>query len=102
MYLYYKWQLNISTFSIWRLSKIYQSGDFWFENIPSGNPEKRPAFIGCKLDVSFACEKMRNSVFFRRAKNAKVNSQDCQIIPGSNIPKREHIYQMTTNYTKWH
>jgi hypothetical protein len=30
---------NITTFSIPRPSKIYPNWYFWFENIPSGNPE---------------------------------------------------------------
>jgi hypothetical protein len=35
---YTKWPYNIPTFSILRPSKIYPNRDFWFENIPSGNP----------------------------------------------------------------
>jgi hypothetical protein len=34
-----KWPLNILTSFIGRSSKIYPNRDFWFENIPSGNPE---------------------------------------------------------------
>jgi hypothetical protein len=30
--------VGIPTFSILRPSKIYPNWDFWFENIPSGNP----------------------------------------------------------------
>jgi hypothetical protein len=33
--------LNIPTSSVVRLSKIYPKWDFWFENIPSGNPAFR-------------------------------------------------------------
>jgi hypothetical protein len=32
--------MNIPTFFIPRLSKIYPNFYFWFENIPSGNPGK--------------------------------------------------------------
>jgi hypothetical protein len=35
---YYKCPKNIPTFSIPRPFKIYQNWDFWFDNIPSGNP----------------------------------------------------------------
>jgi hypothetical protein len=31
------------TFSISRPSKIYPNWDFWFENIPSGNPAEMPS-----------------------------------------------------------
>jgi hypothetical protein len=31
--------LNVPTFSIPRPSKIFPNWDFWFENIPSGNPD---------------------------------------------------------------
>jgi hypothetical protein len=31
--------INITTSSIARPSKKYPNLDFWFENIPSGNPE---------------------------------------------------------------
>jgi predicted secreted protein len=34
-----KWPKNIQIFSIPRPSKIYLNWDFWFENIPSGNPD---------------------------------------------------------------
>jgi hypothetical protein len=33
-----KWPKNIPISSIARSSKIYPNCDFWFENIPSGNP----------------------------------------------------------------
>jgi hypothetical protein len=33
-----KWPYNMPTFSISRHSRIYPNWDFWFENIPSGNP----------------------------------------------------------------
>jgi hypothetical protein len=36
--IYSKWALNTPKFSIVRPSKIYPNWDFWFENIPSGNP----------------------------------------------------------------
>jgi hypothetical protein len=36
-----KWALNIPTFSIQIPSKIYPNWDFWYENIPSGNPDRR-------------------------------------------------------------
>jgi hypothetical protein len=36
---YTKWPLNIPTFAFPRFSKIYPNWDFWYENIPSGNPE---------------------------------------------------------------
>jgi hypothetical protein len=35
---YSKWPYNKSTFSISRPSKKYPNWDFWFENIPPGNP----------------------------------------------------------------
>jgi hypothetical protein len=35
---YNKSPKNIPTFSIARPSKIYPNCDFWFENLPSGNP----------------------------------------------------------------
>jgi hypothetical protein len=52
-----KWPLNIPTSSIARPSKIYPNWSFWFENIPSGNPEafgfrlegvKKTMFVGEK------------------------------------------------------
>jgi hypothetical protein len=33
--------LNLPTFFFPRPSKIYQNLDFWFENIPSGNPGRK-------------------------------------------------------------
>jgi hypothetical protein len=36
---YTKRPQNIPTSSIARPSKIYPDWDFWFENIPSGNPD---------------------------------------------------------------
>jgi hypothetical protein len=36
--IYSKWVKNIPTNSITRPSKIYPNWDFWYENIPSGNP----------------------------------------------------------------
>jgi hypothetical protein len=35
---YSQMALNIPTFSIPTPSKIYPNWDFWFENLPSGNP----------------------------------------------------------------
>jgi hypothetical protein len=35
---YTKWLINIPTFAIPRLSKIYPKRNFWNENILSGNP----------------------------------------------------------------
>jgi hypothetical protein len=35
---YTKWPQNKPTLSITRPSKIYPNWDFWFENIPYGNP----------------------------------------------------------------
>jgi hypothetical protein len=32
--------INIPRFSIGRPSKIYTNWDFWFENKPSGNPDR--------------------------------------------------------------
>jgi hypothetical protein len=44
---YTKWPYNVPTPSMARPSKIYPNSDFWFENIPSGNPafkgQKRPS-----------------------------------------------------------
>jgi hypothetical protein len=37
--IYSKWQLHIPTFSIPWPPKIYPNWDFWFEKLPSGNPE---------------------------------------------------------------
>jgi hypothetical protein len=37
--LYSKWALNVATFSIPKPSKSYPKCNFWFENIPSGNPD---------------------------------------------------------------
>jgi hypothetical protein len=34
--------LHIPTSSVARPSKIYPNWDFWFENIPSGNPDIEP------------------------------------------------------------
>jgi hypothetical protein len=39
--IYSKFPWNIPTFSIPRSSKIYPNWDFWFENMPSGNPGSR-------------------------------------------------------------
>jgi hypothetical protein len=39
-----KWSYNLPTYSILRPSKIYQNWDFWFENVPFGNPG-----LNCKL-----------------------------------------------------
>jgi IMP cyclohydrolase len=39
--IYLKWTYNIPTFAIPRHSKIYPNRDFWFENIPSGDPGSR-------------------------------------------------------------
>jgi hypothetical protein len=39
--IYSKWSKNTPTFSIPRPSKIYPNLDFWFEDIPSGNPGRR-------------------------------------------------------------
>jgi hypothetical protein len=36
--IYAKWPINIPFFFFPRHSKIYPNLDFWFENIPSGNP----------------------------------------------------------------
>jgi hypothetical protein len=36
--IYSKCPLDIPTFFIPRHAKIYPNLDFWFENIPSGNP----------------------------------------------------------------
>jgi hypothetical protein len=33
---------HVPTFAIPRPSKIYPNSDFWFENIPSGNPGGEP------------------------------------------------------------
>jgi hypothetical protein len=38
MAIYSKWPYITPTFPIPRLSKIYPNWDFWFENVPSGNP----------------------------------------------------------------
>jgi hypothetical protein len=40
--IYSKWPWNMSTVSIPRATKIYPKWDFWFENIPSGNPDHDP------------------------------------------------------------
>jgi hypothetical protein len=32
------YKMHIPTFSIVRPSKMYPNLDFWFENLPSGNP----------------------------------------------------------------
>jgi hypothetical protein len=34
-----EWPLNIPTMTIPRLFKTFPNWDFWFENIPSGNPD---------------------------------------------------------------
>jgi hypothetical protein len=34
-----KWSLNMLASSTERPFKIYPNWDFWFENIPSGNPD---------------------------------------------------------------
>jgi hypothetical protein len=36
---YTKWLENLPTSSIARPSKIYPNWNFWFENMPSGNPD---------------------------------------------------------------
>jgi hypothetical protein len=36
---------NITTSSIEKTSKIYPNLDFWFENIPSGNPDRQDRLI---------------------------------------------------------
>jgi hypothetical protein len=35
---FYKWPYNLTTFYIRRPSEIHPNGDFWYENVPSGNP----------------------------------------------------------------
>jgi hypothetical protein len=35
---YSEWPQNIPTLSVPKPSKIFQNWDFWFENVPSGNP----------------------------------------------------------------
>jgi hypothetical protein len=35
---YTEWPQNLPTSSIARPYKMYPNWDFWFENIPSGNP----------------------------------------------------------------
>jgi hypothetical protein len=39
---YSKWPQNIPTY---KASKIYPNRDFWFENIPSGNPGEQTVRI---------------------------------------------------------
>jgi hypothetical protein len=54
---YTEWPLNIPTSSVARPSKIYPNWHFWFENIPSGNPEsqsKRSCFQNVPT-AAFVC-----------------------------------------------
>jgi hypothetical protein len=44
-----KGPLNIPTTSIARPSKIYPNLDYWFENIPSGDPEPHHEKVCCCL-----------------------------------------------------
>jgi hypothetical protein len=54
--IYSKWPKNKPNFSIPRPSKIYPNWDFWFENIPSGNPVLHKYFLPPTLIFSFtAC-----------------------------------------------
>jgi hypothetical protein len=41
-----KWPQNIPTSSIVRPFKIYPNWDFWFENMPSGNPVRNKEVFG--------------------------------------------------------
>jgi hypothetical protein len=60
--IYSKWPLNIPIFSISRTSKNYPKWDFWFENIPSGNPA-RICFCPIKGLALSAAGKTHNSLF---------------------------------------
>jgi hypothetical protein len=56
---YTKWPLRIPAFSILRASKINPNWDFWFENKPSGNPDRVPKigrfFSGPSAMINFQC-----------------------------------------------
>jgi hypothetical protein len=43
--MYSKWLYNISNFTFQGPPKIYPNYDFWFENIPSGNPARIVCFL---------------------------------------------------------
>jgi hypothetical protein len=47
-----KWSYNLPTSSTARPSKIYANLDFWFENIPSGNPAFLPKEISAATSHS--------------------------------------------------
>jgi hypothetical protein len=49
---YYKWPLNVSTFSNLRPYNIYPNWYFRFENKPSGNPGTKDDFIVSKIGLN--------------------------------------------------
>jgi hypothetical protein len=57
---YSKWPQNIQKLSIPRPSKIYPSSDFWFENIPSGNPAVHSFFDSIDLSLLFLSRQQNN------------------------------------------
>jgi hypothetical protein len=83
--------------------KFTQTGNFWFENMPSGNPGhtylctnvceitvyKPTPEAGFKIHINFVMP---------------VLAVLAALLPDFSrykIPKRGKIYQMTTKYTKW-
>jgi hypothetical protein len=53
--IYFKWPHNVPTFSIPRPSKIDPNWDFWYENMPSGNPDADEGFFVWVSESGFLC-----------------------------------------------
>jgi hypothetical protein len=63
---YTEWPKNIPTSSIARPYKIYPNWDFWFKNIPSGNPDANARKKLLSIKTTFAVVKGNGTFDFRR------------------------------------
>jgi hypothetical protein len=65
-YKIYQMTINIPEFSLPMHSKIYPNWDFWYENIPSGNPGKwvENVQVFFRLSVDANCLEPPSSNFF--------------------------------------
>jgi hypothetical protein len=128
IYIPTKWSWNLPTSFITKPSKIYPNWDFWFENMPSGNPVKlsRPFLVleseGSKKDgwrQSFAWLQEIHQIYCRTKKSIRppfrAPGQDCQFFlvathqkwekytkKATNCSKRsQNIHEMLIKYTKY-